>query len=369
MFARLSFVLFLLQWAAVEGGSRAFRSRSRKQTAAGGVGVFELPLRSVPSNAHYVGEVSVGTPPKNFLVNVDTGSLELWLPAYNCQGEGYFTERLCANRSLLYNPNESQTGKRTTGNKKRGQRLRESTPVRGHYFEDVFAFGNASRSLQLKKPMVFGAADLLNGLEHGLLGLGLSTRFDQRKPLVEQAVAEGLIARPFFSLFFKQTPPGTHGEDGGMLTLGDEDRKNCGPVLGWAPAFSYGGPWQVRASGLSVGRFVHRREAIAVFDSGSPLIYLPPDVLDGVVRELSAFFRGHDFVVDCRRKFALKITIAGRTYAIGSDALTRPIYDNHCVLYVGRGEDQWVLGVPFQRAVCTVHDFQQRRVGFALAKP
>ncbi|NXX62596.1 PEPC protein, partial [Scopus umbretta] len=50
----------------------------------------------------YFGEISIGTPPQNFLVLFDTGSANLWVPSTYCQAPA------CANHAR-FNPRLSST--------------------------------------------------------------------------------------------------------------------------------------------------------------------------------------------------------------------------------------------------------------------
>ncbi|NXF32490.1 PEPC protein, partial [Nyctibius bracteatus] len=54
------------------------------------------------SQSFYFGEISIGTPPQNFLVLFDTGSGNLWVPSTSCQTPA------CENHSR-FNPSQSST--------------------------------------------------------------------------------------------------------------------------------------------------------------------------------------------------------------------------------------------------------------------
>uniref|UniRef100_K7FGX3 Peptidase A1 domain-containing protein n=1 Tax=Pelodiscus sinensis TaxID=13735 RepID=K7FGX3_PELSI len=53
-------------------------------------------------DTYYFGEISIGTPPQNFLVLFDTGSSNLWVPSTYCQTQA------CSNHAR-FNPNQSST--------------------------------------------------------------------------------------------------------------------------------------------------------------------------------------------------------------------------------------------------------------------
>lgn len=62
--------------------------------------------------------------------------------------------------------------------------------------------------------------------------LGL-TRDGDATLIHEQAYEEGLLDKPYFSIYFKKcTNQQTQCQDGGVVKIGDEDLRNCEPVRG-----------------------------------------------------------------------------------------------------------------------------------------
>ncbi|KAI6221398.1 CBN-ASP-6 protein [Aphelenchoides fujianensis] len=226
----------------------------------------------------------------------------------------------------------------------------------GQYFQDFFAFGNARawKNMRLKRPVVFGVADRIVEIEKGVLGLGLPVPEEKSTHIFEEAWMEGLLDSPVFTLFFKKCQ---------RFQTDCQDAKTgntAGPVIGWAPAFTELGSWQFRMSALAVNRFVVQKEVTVATNSGSPTVYFPPAVVDGIAREIGASYDGNWW----KDPFDLKLVINGQTYTITKEALTFDVGNDQCLLYLDKGET--TIRAPFMRSLCNVHDFRHRRVGFAL---
>lgn len=110
----------------------------------------------------------------------------------------------------------------------------------------------------------------------------------------------------------------------------------------------------------------------AITDSGSSSLILPRAQLDELASALGARRRTHGGVLmmPCKARFSLRLKIAGRTFPLDQrHLLLQKSAPGLCQLALAAGDfDFWILGAPFIRAYCQVHDFQRRRVGFALSR-
>ncbi|WKY12999.1 hypothetical protein Q1695_004094 [Nippostrongylus brasiliensis] len=74
--------------------------------------------------------------------------------------------------------------------------------------------------------------------------------------------------------------------------------------------------------------------------------------------------------IDCASTAALTLTIGHLNYTVTSKNLVLPSPNGYCIFAISgftaeRHHPSWILGVPFSRRYCTVHDFGEEKIGFA----
>ncbi|PIO57004.1 hypothetical protein TELCIR_21594, partial [Teladorsagia circumcincta] len=75
------------------------------------------------------------------------------------------------------------------------------------------------------------------------------------------------------------------------------------------------------------------------------------------------------YLIDCNATVSLSLTIGDRDYVIESENLITKV-DKICMLTMfpmnaGGFGPQWILGDPFIRSYCNIHDAGKMRIGFA----
>ncbi|KAI6192123.1 hypothetical protein M3Y97_00302500 [Aphelenchoides bicaudatus] len=318
--------------------------------------VFGSQVQSAIYNMRYYTTISLGTPPKKFIVAVDTGSHSLWVPRIGCKwsgASGY--DNSCTNPADLYDPSKSSTFKKLGPFQIDYGFSSAKSSTSGSFYSDMFSFGDgSSKTMRLKKPR-----------------MGMTFPGEQATLIHEQAYKDGLLDKPLFSLYFKKcVSSNTQCQDGGVVKLGDQDLKNCRPVKDWVPVYLHEAHWQFPVGELSVGNYKFKKfNQIAITDSGAPMLHLPKDLVAGIVKQLGAKKEGYYYMLDCTKKFTIDVKIYGKTYTMHNDALTFALNKNRCMLMIAEGADwAWLLGDPWARSFCQVHDFKQKRIGFAQPK-
>ncbi|VDL72350.1 unnamed protein product [Nippostrongylus brasiliensis] len=343
-------------------------------------------------DAKYVGEITIGTPEQKFRLLIDTASANTFVADVSCKpmpkpaicadskcNAGLVCKVFCPDQSCclrgpkpvwnacdgknLFNMTASESYK-----KAEGKWNSKNPAAEGFSGNDTVRLGD-SGCKQLTVPgSIFGQATQLSdsfaGSEFdGVLGLAFDViASGHLTSPVSRAMQLGLLEKPLFTVYL-----GSGKDDGGLITYGALDVDNCGPILAWehltVPIY-----WQFKLTAVASGKFSSNSKWTAMMDSKSSMIKMPTGLSQAIAEENGAEL-GH-YRIDCASTAALTLTIGQRNYTVTSKNLVLPTPDGHCIFAISgftaeRHHPSWILGVPFSRRYCTVHDFGEERIGFA----
>ncbi|CAO3597543.1 unnamed protein product [Absidia cylindrospora] len=158
----------------------------------------------------YLISISVGTPPQDFRVALDTGSSDLWIPSIDC------SEQSCPHDR--FNPKNSSTFQETNQSFKitygighvEGIYGKDTVRVAGVQIENQqFGLANNSKDIIMATKSQTGdsSTDPTDVTANGILGLGFPSLTnsangggDSYNPFVFSLVEKGLIKEPIFSV-------------------------------------------------------------------------------------------------------------------------------------------------------------------------
>ncbi|CAD5233640.1 unnamed protein product [Bursaphelenchus xylophilus] len=313
------------------------------------------------SEVQYFAKITLGTPPQEFNVLVDTGSDVLWVPKLGCKSYGPLV-RKCPNVDT-YDPDASSTAEST----RKLLFIEYGTgSVMGYYYRDNFAFGPKNGpQLRFKEKVTFGAGSRATFADDGILGLSFSESKRGATNIFEQAVKEGLMDKPIFTVFMWECFGDC--EDGGLITFGDFDKRNCCNVRGWAKAFPSEFLWMFRMDSAMIDDVELTSNVNAITDTGASHIFMPKKDFKKIVALLNPVRRGGGWTLPCQTDFVLYFIINGIKYRLPARYILRYMGSaKPCQLMLEVSDAaHWSLGDPFIRKYCQVHDVANRRIGFA----
>ncbi|KAI6216965.1 Eukaryotic aspartyl protease [Aphelenchoides fujianensis] len=319
------------------------------------------------ANIEYHGVISLGQPPQPFKVVFDTGSDILWIPRKGCRSSGPMVKH-CRSGYELYDPKKSRTSEPTG---KQFKITYGTGDASGPYFRDAFAFGDprGGKQLKLKRKIVFGAGESMSFGDDGILGLSFPRPGEMGTSIFLQAVSEGLMDNPIFTTYLSKCGS-EHCSNGGLITFGDYDKKNCEAVQGWANVVPGSVHWTFQMDGLKVNGRSVGGAGQGITDTGSSELFLPTRVANEVARAAGAKLTSGAYVVPCNARISVSIVIGGQDFEITEQQLVIPVPRARvCRLAVApQLESFYLFGDPFIRTFCQVHDVEKKRVGFAPAK-
>ncbi|XP_039195892.1 gastricsin-like [Crotalus tigris] len=330
--------------------------------------VADEPLANYMDMSYY-GEISIGTPPQNFMVLFDTGSSNLWVPSIYCQSQ------TCSNHAL-FNPSQSSTYSSN------GQTF--SIQYGSGSLSGVFGYDTVTIQGIPITNQEFGLSETEPGTAFlyarfdGILGLAYPSLSSGGATTVMQGlIQENLIDAPVFSFYLSQQPS---SQNGGSLIFGGVDSNLYNGQIYWTPVTQdlY---WQIAIDGFMVNNQVTNwcsQGCQAIVDTGTSLLTVPGQFFQELMQSIGAQENNNGaFVVSCNNvQYMPTITFAinGVYFPLSPSAYVLQYSNNNCQIGMmptylpsQNGQPLWILGDVFLRSYYSVYDLGNNQVGFAAA--
>ncbi|XP_047332857.1 aspartic proteinase A1-like [Impatiens glandulifera] len=248
-------------------------------------------------NILYYGEISVGTPPKIFTVQFDTGSSNLWIMSSKC----YFS-RACLYHSK-YDARRSRTYKKNGTSAKIGYGI---SSISGKISQDDVSVGGLTI-----KNQDFIEATTLSGFSFtstkfdGILGLGFQEiSVKGVVPIWYNMMNQGLIQNPVFSFWLNRN---LEEGEGGELVFGGIDPMHYKGNHTYVPVIRKG-YWQFDMGDVTVnGKHLGVTGFSAIADSGCSLVTGPTAVITMLNHEIGVDKRDNPECKSITRKYGQTI--------------------------------------------------------------
>jgi hypothetical protein len=334
----------------------------------------------------WLGNITIGSPDQGpFSVVFDTGSADLWVVDSSCgSGASWCTKKQCA-LSPQFNSSVS-TSYSVDG-----------TPFQIGYGDGSYALGfqgvdtvkiadsNGGSPLAIPNTGFAQAINVdsrtLAAPMAGILGLGFQcSSTNVIPPPFLNAVQQGLVPQSIFSIYLETESDETAVDDapaGGVFTFGGLDSTNCGSVVDWIDLSTLQF-WQFPYDAINVGsKSIDIYGLDVISDSGTSLLigdyYIVKPIAKAVGAKLNDDYGVYTIKCDATYN-PVTFVIHGNSYNLTSSVLNVDIGlgNNQCLFAAipvpffsdFMGID-WILGDPFIRQWCAVHDVVNQQIGFA----
>lgn len=311
----------------------------------------------------FFGPVSIGNPAQPFQVVYDTGSSNLWLPAWNCSVSCGLKPRYEPTKSSTYQPNGQEF-----------QIMYGSGPVNGFMSYDSVHVGSIEVKnepfAQITNASGLGMAFIVAQWD-GILGLAWPTiAVNNATPVFTNMFAQYPSMQKVFSFYLPE-----NSANKGELSVGHIDTSKFTGSLQTVP-LTHEFYWMAEMDSFAVGATQMSGAAGIVFDSGTSTLTGPTAIVNQIAALVNAsqMLPGR-WTVDCNAQLPdITITILGQQWVLnGKDYV---INDEGVMCLLGiMGLDidtkfgsLWILGDVFIKKVFTVFDVENKAVRLAYAR-
>ncbi|XP_050767459.1 pepsin B-like [Gymnogyps californianus] len=318
-------------------------------------------------DSFYFGEISIGTPPQNFLVVFDTGSSNLWVPSIYCQSPA------CMNHYRFnYSQSSTFSGIDETYTLRYG--AGDLSVALGYDTVTIqnIVVRNQEFGLSLDEPSSpFYYLDF-----DGILGMAYpGIAISGYNTLMQNMLQQSQLTEPIFSFYFSRNPSYSYG---GEVILGGLDPQLYSGEIVWTPVVQevY---WKIAIEEFSIGTSATgwcSQGCHGIVDTGTYLLTIPGQFMSDFLQQLGAEENNDGFVVNCSNVPNMPTLY----FAINGVQLLLPpsvyVLNNGGVCTVGvestyvpssSGQPLWILGNIFLRQYYSIFDLANNRVGFAMS--
>jgi len=210
----------------------------------------------------------------------------------------------------------------------------------------------------------------------GILGLGWpALAVDKVTPPMQNFLPK--LDKPLFTVWMDRKVKPSQGGNGGLITYGAIDTKNCNAAVTYVPLTSetY---WQFAIDAFSIGTSTVTKKQQVISDTGTSWLGGPTAQIKNIATATKATYDNTQgvYTVACTATNLPDIifTIGGKKYNIPSTeyVLDLGLGGGKCAVTIfdmggGGFGPAWILGDTFIRTFCNVYDIGGKRIGFSQA--
>jgi saccharopepsin len=328
----------------------------------GALGGHAVPVDNF-LNAQYFSEISIGTPPQNFKVVLDTGSSNLWVPSTQCGSIAcYLHSKYDSSASKTYKENGTSFEIRYGSGSLSGFVSRDDVIIGDIHIKDqLFAEATSEPGLAF----AFGRFD-------GIMGLGYdSISVNHIPPPFYNMIDQGLVDEPVFAFYLGSTDQESEAVFGGI-----DEKHYTGKVVKLpVRRKAY---WEVDFDAITFGdQSASLENTGAIVDTGTSLIALPTTIAELLNQEIGAKkgWNGQ-YTVECKARDSLPdltFTLTGHNFTIGAYDYILEVQGSCISAFMGMDFPEPVgplaiLGDAFLRRWYSIYDLGNDSIGLAKAK-
>ncbi|KAG8261042.1 lysosomal aspartic protease-like [Homalodisca vitripennis] len=329
----------------------------------------EISLKDV-QDMYYYGPITVGTPPQKELVDFDTGSADLWVPS----------KQICKSQPSYCKVHRTYNDKKSKTYKKNGKPFSityGSGEVSGFVSQDNIKVGGLPVKGQLFGEATEIDSNTASAKFDGLLGMSFTSlsSIGTDPPFVNM-VKQKVVKKPVFAFYLNKDEPSSDAskKQSAELVLGGVDPKHYTGDFVFAPV-KVPLYWNITVDGMYLKKKKLFGSYPAIPDTGTTLIYGPPDAINPINKAIGGQPEQGIYVVDCSKIDSFPdvyVSISGQKLVMHGPDYVIKLKDSSgltCISsFVPANLPFYILGDPFLRKYYTQFDMGNKQVGFALAK-